>query len=1523
MPTTKAPTAINLGTSEVFGTTPVDLANILVTDDGIGATLTVVLSLSDTAAGTFGTQQDVVLSRAGTIATITGTSAVVNAALAALTFTPAAGYTNTFAIHVRVADDDTRPRVITGIKLMNYVSTGDDFVLVEPLAQTATTINGGTGSDTLIFNDIAKSVSVNLAAASGALQVSGVAGKYTGFEHVSAGDVDGVVSVIANAGGSVITTGRGADKITLGAGADTVSTGNGSDTIIGLLSAGDEVDLGGSNDSFTHSAATAATVDGGDGNDTLVYSAATAVTLAVNVPSGTPVYRNFESISAGKSVANLTIVAGSGITSIITGKGNDVIDASALTAGVAINPGAGASTVTGSNYDDRITLGSGADSIDAGSGSDTILGKLSIGDNIRLGAGADAFTYIGVASTSVDGGSGVDTLLVTTVKPILSTDPIVFDLEKENQQQISNDAGAAVYSNFENLNASALKARLKVIAHANTTLLITGKGDDDIDASAAAAGVSINGNGGADTIVGSDHDDTITYYAQPGATLAFQNLSVDAGDGTDTLIYSGSLARLIDFSGTTSQIDPDVGVWLNFENLSAPTARGQLTVVAGAGTTAITAGRSSDYIDASRAAQGVAIDGGQGTNTVLGSDYGDTIVLGTGTDILNAGAGSDTIVGSASSGDQLNLGTGDDSITYAVLKKGTRVDGGDGADTLAYNGAAKTFNFAALNNVTGEAGTYQNFENLNASTATGALTVTANANTVSIVTGAGNDNIAGADGDQTLRGGAGNDTLAGNAGSDVYVFEATGAANGTDVFGADFVAGTGEDVFDFSLFLGNGSIAVASLIQHDGTSDTDIGNKVVLLASTDGDVAEVDTAAEIAALIQDAGDAMALASGAKAVIVAGDASAATPGARIWFVDDSLGATPGTIEADDIRAVAMLTLDIDTLVAANVTTTPGTISYSGTSFDEATANDGSVGTTITLTLTGDTFAGTTGAALGTVSNVPAGLTAVLVKASATTATLSFTGTAASHVNSDDIANLTVTFADGDFTGGSAAAIRNTVKSNLGVDFDDPAPIFTVTETTGVVTFGGTATGDITVALDGSRVATFTRQGIVATTTPDLDTVTSITVGAGQTLVATVAQLGSTTIDGSGTVALTALQASLAADLSGITATTVTAAFADDGTFTGGLGTAAVTVAATKTLTLAAAKADGKTIGGAGNTVLTDFVAATEYALAGVTSSGGTVSATLAAGGTLHADTIFNSDIVLTLADTSTLSGSAAQLSGVTLVDGSGTANVAVTALGTAAFDAGNVDIAGTLEFTVNDADVTLHADTILAPAAAASTTVLIADSRTLTASAAQVDSVVLTAAGTGKVNITGAAGAQSVTGTGGDDTLAGGAGDDVLDGGAGDDTYVFAATGAANGSDTLTFAAADDVLDFSDFLAGGSVELTALVLSVASAATGNADASNKVLGLNDGGAAPTVAALAALFKTTDSGADNYFVLNDDGKAIIIHGDDSGATRVATIYFVDAALDATGTDLTAADIVIVGVTSASIDLATLAAGNFSFV
>ena len=60
-------------------------------------------------------------------------------------------------------------------------------------------------------------------------------------------------------------------------------------------------------------------------------------------------------------------------------------------------------------------------------------------------------------------------------------------------------------------------------------------------------------------------------------------------------------------------------------------------------------------------------------------------------------------------------------------------------------------------------------------------------------------------------------------------------------------------------------------------------------------------------------------------------------------------------------------------ASEVTPTLGSITYSAPAFVEQQLNDGSMTSSIVLTLTGDTFKGNVGAALGKLTNVPTGLT----------------------------------------------------------------------------------------------------------------------------------------------------------------------------------------------------------------------------------------------------------------------------------------------------------------------------------------------------------------------------------------------------------------------------------------------------------------------------------------------------------------------------------------------------------------------
>lgn len=112
-----------------------------------------------------------------------------------------------------------------------------------------------------------------------------------------------------------------------------------------------------------------------------------------------------------------------------------------------------------------------------------------------------------------------------------------------------------------------------------------------------------------------------------------------------------------------------------------------------------------------------------------------------------------------------------------------------------------------------------------------------------------------------------------------------------------------------------------------------------------------------------------------------------------------------------------------------------VTYSLTVFEESSNNDGSISTTSTITLIADTFTGNVNDELQGVSysNIPAGLTAHIIKSSDTTATISFTGKATVHSIASNINNLTVTFADSAFAGNDASNVAGSTTDYLEIKF----------------------------------------------------------------------------------------------------------------------------------------------------------------------------------------------------------------------------------------------------------------------------------------------------------------------------------------------------------------------------------------------------------------------------------------------------------------------------------------------------------
>ena len=116
----------------------------------------------------------------------------------------------------------------------------------------------------------------------------------------------------------------------------------------------------------------------------------------------------------------------------------------------------------------------------------------------------------------------------------------------------------------------------------------------------------------------------------------------------------------------------------------------------------------------------------------------------------------------------------------------------------------------------------------------------------------------------------------------------------------------------------------------------------------------------------------------------------------------------------------------------------TLTYGGTNFLEYWQNDGSIGNTLTLTLAGDTFTGLNGdnfvvGVKALCGNVPGGLAASVVRQSITQLVFQLTGSATVHTPADTIANLSLALQDSAFSQGSAAAVTNSARSSLGVQY----------------------------------------------------------------------------------------------------------------------------------------------------------------------------------------------------------------------------------------------------------------------------------------------------------------------------------------------------------------------------------------------------------------------------------------------------------------------------------------------------------
>lgn len=636
-----------------------------------------------------------------TVALSTGTVGGTANTINTLTVTPDLG--GTAAVTITGANGLTFAGVVTANSLDASAVAG--AVSMANVANTATTVIGGIGSDTLRGN--------------AALSNS-----------VSGGAGDDVI--VGGAGNDTLSGGDGADTITAGAGNDSISGGAGNDVIVmaGNLTSAD-------------------TIDGGDGVDTLTISTALGTT-------GAP---NFTSVEVlGLSGANnitqdMNAFSGSGITTVlIDGTGDSLTNAASNLTTLLVSNNASTGTLSFARLinttNDSVTINF------AGGGNTTLANGTSF-------AGEENITMGRYGSTSGAGNTVTFTTpTLTAMQKLTLGGEFNYAIGANGANRFATlDASNA--TGTVNVNASASTVNFTATVSGAAAVTLTGgsgndvlpgtafadslTGGDGADSITAGAGDdTVSGGRGADTLAGGDGTDTLDYgtvdannvfdlgggVVSSGIAVNLGTTAVTAanvraysvieGAGTTAAALSTGLANLA--AGTAVYIGAETGAasavslvssvtdtFTGFENVIG--SGGADVIIGSSGANSIQGGAGADYIDGG--AGNDTINAGTGADYVIGGAGADTIVMVAGDSIartagtLGAGAG-----GTLGAGETLIFGNGVDQISGFVSGTDTIDVTGAGANyalisaTGTYTGLTVGNNYAIRGNFVAGTGTF-------------------------------------------------------------------------------------------------------------------------------------------------------------------------------------------------------------------------------------------------------------------------------------------------------------------------------------------------------------------------------------------------------------------------------------------------------------------------------------------------------------------------------------------------------------------------------------------------------------------------------------------------------------------------------------------------------------------------------------------------------------------------------------------------------------------------------------------------
>jgi len=673
-------------------------------------------------------------------------------------------------------------------------------------------LSGGSGIDTFsISTQLSSGVNISLAL-QGAAQNTGIGNMtLSGFENLSGSGWNDTLT--GDSGNNVLGGEQGNDTLIGGAGddalygdgafgVDTHGVGGSGQIVfysdittqfVGGIGGDDLLEGGLGND----------TLDGGGGTDTASYAHASGG-VTVNLAAGTA-----SGADGNDTLLNIENVIGGAFDDTLSGDGG----------GNQIQAGDGADFVRGGGGNDLLYGGNGNDVLKGQAGDDLIDGGSGIDragywqDDAALGGVTVSLQLQGVAQNT--GSQGWDTLVgIENVFGTPFADTLTGD---DGNNWLSGSEATLSVGNVSATNNDVLDGQggndLLSVGIGNHTI-IGGSGNDSlwfsengfpetgITVSLALQGVAqATGNGswtltGIENLTGSVSNDTLT--GDGNANIlggGAGNDTLIGGAGDDVLYGDGGIAidghDVITTFTDVATIVPD---GIGSDVAMMPGLDGDDILEGGLGNDLINGGGGTDTASYAHASGGVTVtltatggssSGADGNDTlvsienVIGSSFNDTLVSNSGANVLDGGAGSDTV----------SYATAGGAVTVTLTATGGSSTGAGGNDTLISieNLIGSGFNDvlmgnAGANTLDGGVGV----DTVSYANASGGVSVSLTATGGSSTGAGGNDtlvsieNVTGSDFNDLLMGNAAANTLNGGLGSDTVSYaNATGAVTVT------------------------------------------------------------------------------------------------------------------------------------------------------------------------------------------------------------------------------------------------------------------------------------------------------------------------------------------------------------------------------------------------------------------------------------------------------------------------------------------------------------------------------------------------------------------------------------------------------------------------------------------------------------------------------------------------------------------------------------------------------------------------